>query len=134
MEDSCDTVVVATVSQPMDATMVQVRLGADGIESQLDGEFTVAVNPLLSNALGGVRVLVSAGDAERAAEIVADFFREKAEEEAVVAKTCPRCGSKNGAMVRRPLLLGLLAVVTLGAFCLLYPWYRYRCPDCKHKW
>ncbi|MFC1497934.1 hypothetical protein ACFLS1_05610 [Verrucomicrobiota bacterium] len=134
MTDNREMVVVATVSQPMEATPIQVRLGTEGIDSHLDGDYTVAANPLLSNAIGGIQLLVSARDAERAAAVLAEYFKAKAESEAIVARTCPRCGKKNGIDVRRPALLAVLAVITFGAFCLLYPWPLYRCPDCKHKW
>lgn len=134
MERIPDRVAVATVSQPMDATLLQLKLGSFGIESELDGDFTVAANPLLSNAIGGIRVVVSTPDAERATRILAEHFQAQAEADAAVARICPKCGGKNGNPVRRPLLLGFLAVLTLGVFCLVYPWPRYRCPDCNHKW
>ena len=59
---------------------------------------------------------------------------EKAEEEAALARTCPKCENKNGTTVRRPNWAGVLAVITLGAFALFYPWPKFICPDCKHKW
>ncbi len=52
MEQTPQMIVVATVSQPLEATPVQVKLGSFGIESQLNGEMTIAANPLLSNAVG----------------------------------------------------------------------------------
>ncbi len=134
MESTPHMVVVATVSQPFEATPIQMKLGSFGIESELNGEMTVAANPFLSNAIGGIQVLVSETDAERATEILAEHRRVEAEEEAARARTCPKCGNTNGVPVKRPVLIAILAVVTLGAFCLLYPWPRYRCPDCRHKW
>jgi hypothetical protein len=134
MESTPHMVVVATVSQPFEATPIQMKLGSFGIESELNGEMTVAANPFLSNAIGGIQVLVSETDAERATEILAEHRRVEAEVEAVRARTCPKCGNTNGVPVKRPVLIAILAVVTLGAFCLLYPWPRYRCQDCRHKW
>ena len=134
MEESIKTIPVAIASQPMEATLIQVELGSNGIESELDGEFTVAANPLLSNAVGGIRIMVSAQDTERALAVLEAHSQAKAEEEAALAKTCPRCKNENGEAVRRPNWAGVLAVITLGAFALFYPWPKYRCPDCKHKW
>jgi hypothetical protein len=134
MEQTPQMIVVATVSQPLEATPVQVKLGSFGIESQLNGEMTIAANPLLSNAVGGIHVLVSESDAERAIEILAQHHREESEAEARRARSCPECGNENGVLVKRPIVIAILAVITIGAFCLLYPWPRYRCPDCRHKW
>jgi hypothetical protein len=134
MERIPDMVPVATVSQPMEATPIQIKLGSFGIESELSDNLTVAANPLLSNAVGGIQILVSGAEAERASDILADHRRAEAEAEAERARTCPKCGNKSGVSVKRPVLVGILGVVTLGAFCLLYPWPRYKCSDCKHKW
>lgn len=134
MDENVKMVAVATASQPMDATTIQVELGACGIESELDGEFTVAANPMLSNAIGGIKILVPVQNAERAMSILAANARAKSEAESALAKTCPRCKKENGEIVSRPNWAGILAVITLGAFALFYPWPKYRCLDCNHKW
>ena len=134
MDKNTQMIVVATASQPMDATTIQVELGSMGIDSELDGEFTVAANPLLSNAIGGIKILVQSQDAEQAMSILAANSQAKAEEEAALAKTCPKCKNENGEAVRRPNWAGVLAVITLGAFSVFYPWPKYRCLDCNHKW
>lgn len=134
MDEKVKMVAVATAAQPMDATTIQVELGSCGIDSELDGEFTVAANPLLSNAIGGIKILVPFNDAERAKSILTANSQAKVEEEAIRAKTCPKCENENGKPVRRPNWAGILAVITLGAFSVFYPWPKYRCPDCNHKW
>ncbi len=48
MESTPHMVVVATVSQPFEATPIQMKLGSFGIESELNGEMTVAANPFLA--------------------------------------------------------------------------------------
>ncbi len=127
-------VLVATVSQPMEAMPIQVKLGSFGIESELMDNLTVAANPFLSNAIGGIKIFVSVTDAVRATEILKEHRRAEVEEQAELARTCPKCGNGNGIIVKRPVLVGILAVVTLGFFCLLYPWPRYKCHECRHKW
>jgi hypothetical protein len=134
MEENIKMVAVATASQPMEATTIQVELGSCGIDSELDGEFTVAANPLLSNAIGGIKILVPLQEAERAMSILAANAQAKAEEEAALAKTCPKCKNENGEAIQRPNWAGVLAVITMGAFSVFYPWPKYRCPDCNHKW
>lgn len=133
-EHTSGLIPVATASQPIEATSIQIMLGAHGIESELRGELTVAANPLLSNAIGGIRILVSSADSARAMEILEEHRRLEVEAEAQRARTCPECGKGNGMAVRRPFWIGILILFTLGVFCLLYPWPRYKCPDCGWKW
>jgi hypothetical protein len=134
MEENIKMVAVATASQPMEATLIQVELGSCGIDSNLDGEFTVAANPLLSNAVGGIRIVVSAEDAKHASAVLANYYKQKRETDAALEKTCPKCKNENGRTVRQPNWVGILSVITVGAFSLFYPWPKYRCPDCNHKW
>lgn len=134
MEENFEMVAVATTSQPMEATMIQVELGSHGIDSQLFSELTVAANPLLSNAIGGVRVLVSAQDFARASEILAERAQAKAQKEAVLARTCPECGNENGQKRRGSVWAGILMILTFGIYSLLFMSPRYICPSCNHKW
>ena len=134
MGNTSHLVILATVSQPMEATPIQLKLDSFGIESELHGELTVAANPFLSNAVGGIQILVSETDAKRAAEILAEHRRLGAEKEAERARTCPECGKTNGVPVDRPLFIGILAVFTFGIFSILYPWPKFQCPNCRHKW
>lgn len=134
MKENFERVAVATTSQPMEATMIQVELASHGIDSQLFSELTIGVNPLLSNAIGGVRILVSAQDFERASEILAERAQAKAQKEALLARTCPACGNEDGTRRRLPVWFGILTVLTLGVYSLLFTSPRYVCPSCNNKW
>jgi hypothetical protein len=134
MTEPGDFVAVAAFSQNTELPIVETQLNAMGIRYHLLGENTVAINPLLSGAIGGVRLMVHPEDAEAAAEIVQELRREQAEAYALAERTCPQCQSENGTAVRRPFIVGLLAVLTLGVFSWVYPWPRHSCPDCGYKW
>lgn len=127
-------VTLTSVSQPFEAVPIQMKLSACGIETELKGEMTVAVDPLLSNAIGGIQIQVSSSDTAQAAEILAEHRREEQAAEELRARTCPKCNHQNGGPVKRPLPIGILVVLTLGIFSLLYPWPRYKCPDCQNTW
>ena len=62
--------VVATFALPTHAEMARGLLESNGIQALLRDEGLVGVHPWLSNALGGVKVVVAAEDAERAREIL----------------------------------------------------------------
>ena len=65
-----DWVVAWNSSWLHDALFVKSLLESEGIDVQIPDEHTVGVHSLLANAIGGIRVLVRAGDQERAAEIL----------------------------------------------------------------
>jgi len=125
---------IATAGQPLESDAIQMKLESEGIESFTEGEMTIAVDPLLSNAIGGIRILVAEEDEEQARDVVERYRQEERESLELRAKTCPECGGQNGQPIRRPLWVGFLIVLTLGIAALLYPWPKYSCPDCGHKW
>lgn len=48
------------------------KLQAEFINCFLQDEYTVTVDPLLSNAIGGIKLMVAAPQAERAMEILGE--------------------------------------------------------------
>jgi hypothetical protein len=74
-----DTLVtIATFTHPQEAAVIRARLEWEGIPCHLKDEHTVQVHPFYSNAIGGVKLQVRAGEADRArallmeADLVAD--------------------------------------------------------------
>ena len=72
------------------ANIVLQKLEAEGIQAYLQDENTVTIDPILSNAIGGIKLMVYESQVERVAELLAAF--EEAYKNAVV---CPQCGSVN---------------------------------------
>jgi hypothetical protein len=70
-----DLVLIARFFTPVEAHMLQSRLEAEGVPTVVADAQIVGVNPLLTMAVGGVRVLVSESDFERAREIVSAIER-----------------------------------------------------------
>lgn len=64
------------------------QLEAEGIRASLQDEYTVTIDPILSNAVGGIKLLVYEEQYQRAKEII-----EKMEEEYRNTFVCPKCGS-----------------------------------------
>jgi hypothetical protein len=65
-----ELVTVARCSLPVEAHALKLRLETAGIPVYLADEFTVTMDWLLSNAIGGIKVQVSRAEAERASLIV----------------------------------------------------------------
>ena len=125
---------IGPFNQPEEAYLVRSILDSQGIKSSIDGQHTVGINPLLTNAVGGVRLLISSRDKEDASRILKDFYENRAEAEANRARICPKCLCEDGEEIDRSFLFSILAVVTLGIYCLLFPWAKFKCPNCNNKW
>lgn len=70
--------------------MMLQRLEEEGIKAYLKDEYTVTIDPILSNAIGGIKLMIYEDQLERATELINSF--EQAYKEAVV---CPQCQSTN---------------------------------------
>lgn len=66
------------------------RLEEEGIRAYLQDEHTVTIDPILSNAIGGIKLMVYHEQISRALELLDEF--EKAYRQSVI---CVRCGSGN---------------------------------------
>ena len=71
MEPDTQLVEIATFVYPTDAKFARAELEGEGIPCFMGNERTLDIDWFLSNVLGGYRLCVSAGDAERAREILA---------------------------------------------------------------
>jgi len=72
------------------ASITLARLDEEGITCYLKDEYTVTIDPFLSNAIGGIKLMVLPDDFEEASALLAGF--DKDYRDAIV---CPKCGSHN---------------------------------------
>ena len=68
---SDDFVTVHNANWLPDALFIKSVLEGDDIEAFVPDEHTVSMDPLLTTALGGIRVMVRTADAERARALIA---------------------------------------------------------------
>jgi DNA-directed RNA polymerase subunit RPC12/RpoP len=73
------------------------RLEEDGFNCWLKDENTVTIDPILTNAVGGIKLMVAEAEAQKAFEILKQLQREH---KALI--TCPRCSSHNIEVVSTP--------------------------------
>lgn len=69
-------VTVATFTTPLQAELVRGRLEDDGVPAFVSDAEMVTVDWTTSNAIGGVKVKVTAGDAERARVLLSEPVEE----------------------------------------------------------
>jgi predicted RNA-binding Zn-ribbon protein involved in translation (DUF1610 family) len=73
----------------IDANLRLQQLEAEGIRAYLQDEHTVTIDPILSNAVGGIKLLVYEEQVDRAREII-----DTLEKEYRNSFVCPSCGSQ----------------------------------------
>ncbi|MDX2013148.1 MAG: hypothetical protein SFW67_23335 [Myxococcaceae bacterium] len=91
---------VKTVTFRHEAELVVLGLGAAGIDAWLVDHFLVSADPLISNAVGGIKVHVAEADEARAREIVAELERPATDDVCLACGApmpraeprCPACG------------------------------------------
>lgn len=127
-------VCVARGFQHLEAVQLQMLLEGHGIETHLEGENFVAIDPILANAAGGIRVMVAVTDEAEAKEVLARDRSAREEAARRAAWTCPSCGSENTAPNPRAAGLLTLDYLTLGVSRLCVPWRKFCCQDCGQIW
>lgn len=63
-------IIVRTFDNYLLANMLMGRLEAENIRCHLKDENTILADPLLSNAIGGIKLMVHSSQLERAMEII----------------------------------------------------------------
>jgi len=92
-----ETVVLKTFDNYFFANIILTRLQADGVACFLKDEHTVTIDPLLSNAVGGIKLAVALHDGTRAAMLLAVY------EEGYLKETeCPQCSALAMQKQNRP--------------------------------
>jgi len=73
-------VTVATSYNPYDLYPLKVSLENNGIQCFIKDEHTIQANPLLANAIGGVKLQVLEEDVEKASELLKELgYEDKTE-------------------------------------------------------
>jgi predicted RNA-binding Zn-ribbon protein involved in translation (DUF1610 family) len=115
----------------IDAHIMMGQLQNSCIKCWLKDEHTVTIDPLLTNAVGGIKLMVAADDIEDAKKIITDWQTEKRE-----SYTCVKCGSHNIEYVSTPRKisnwLSAIATFFLGNYALAAD-KVYHCFDCGHE-
>ncbi len=117
-----------TYDNYIDANLHLMQLQEEGINCWLKDEHTVTIDPILTNAIGGIKLMVHETQSERAADLLRSIINK-----AKANKACPHCGSLNVEYIvsnRKPsnifsaIFTFLLGDLAIGAQKI------YRCFDC----
>jgi len=124
-------IVINSYNNYVDAHIARGVLEEEGINCWLKDEHTVTIDPILTNAVGGIKIMVFNSQAERAWEILSALKNDQKQ-----ANACPQCGSHNTELVSTPrkAINWISAITTffLGDFAMTIDKVHH-CFDCKRE-
>ena len=126
-----DFVILNSYNNYIEAHIAKGVLEEEGLGCWLKDENTVTIDPILTNAVGGIKIMVAKADAEKAWEILSQLKKEQK-----LAVVCPNCGSHNIELVstpRKPInWLSAISTFFVGDYALTVEKVNH-CFDCKHE-
>lgn len=125
-------ITVARFQYTSEAIIIQGRLEAEGIKTFLADSQTINTDPLISNAIGGVKLQVWEEDIERAKAILDEISRYSVDDEGNLIQ-CSRCESNKVEMVTSISDKKSFFAFVVGLFSLSLPLYvkqKYKCSEC----
>lgn len=121
---------IASFSFPLEAQIAKASLEAADIPVYITDEQTINMQWLLSNALGGVRLLVPEEFAVEAKELISrDFSEDLQKETEIEVSVCPECNSSNVEAYTIGKKPALVVFLLLG-FPLFFYKHGIKCNDC----
>jgi DNA-directed RNA polymerase subunit RPC12/RpoP len=125
-----EIVTIRTFDNYFSANILLTRLRYAGIQCFLKDEYTVTIDPLLSNAIGGIKLVVNKTDEAETRKIL--LFFDTGYTNSV---TCPVCGSHDLILVPRQSAENLITAIAswlLSAYAVSAE-NVYKCNICKYE-
>ncbi|WP_299112503.1 DUF2007 domain-containing protein [uncultured Winogradskyella sp.] len=116
--------ILAVFEYSTEAQLIKSKLDSEGVQTMLMDEKTIDSDPLISQAIGGVKLLVHNDDLDKAVKIYNDV-RTYIKDDNGNEMVCPKCSSNR-------ILIADLERKNL--FFMLFPFFeskKYICNDCK---
>jgi|SRR5690606_23212020 len=126
---------VASFQYSSEAMIIKGRLEAEGIEVFMKDNNTIDTDPLVSNAIGGVKLLVRLGDKERATEVLQNVSRYSLDDKGKPL-TCPKCSNHEielGTTIKDIKSLFAFLFTFIAVALPFYTKYKYRCNNCGNE-
>jgi DNA-directed RNA polymerase subunit M/transcription elongation factor TFIIS len=125
-----DFVTIRTFQNYFSAHILLTRLRSLGVECYLKDEFTVTIDPILSNAVGGIKLIVKKEKEEEAYEILRKF-----DEEYMRSAVCPKCGNHTIELVPKKTATNIATAILswlFGSYAVSAE-NVYQCSSCKYE-
>ena len=128
-------ITLTTFDNAVEVHIVKARLEGEGIQSMLQDENMVALNPLYNVTLGGIKLKVLAEDVERAQAVLQEIEQAPMTDDHDQVIHCPNCGSAELYQGFKSMkgTKGVLAAV-ISFLLMVFPLHFktvYRCKHCE---
>lgn len=125
-----DMVIIQTFDNSFNANIQLTRLRAAGIECYLKDEYTVTIDPLLSNAIGGIKLVVRKSEEYKVRRLLGEMNASSDNR-----LLCPQCGSHKFILVPKRSTENLLTAITTWLFSAYAVSAEnvYQCTDCGYE-
>ena len=125
-----ELVTIRTFSNYFSANILLTKLRDGGIQCYLKDEYTVTIDPLLTNAVGGIKLVVNKEDAQEVFELLQQFdedYRRNA--------VCPKCGSHNIELVPKRTAANMITAILSWLFSnyAVSAENVYQCGNCGYE-
>ncbi|WP_298237568.1 DUF2007 domain-containing protein [uncultured Algibacter sp.] len=128
---------IARFQYSSEAEIIKGRLEADGIQVFLSDNLTIDTDPLVSNAIGGVKLKVLSNQAEEAEQILESINKYSVDDNGSTIN-CPNCNSEKTQLYSTvkdgKSFFAFIFALILNLFVNILPFYtkhKYKCEDCK---
>ena len=121
-----------TFSTISEAHVYKTILENEGIACFMEDEQMVSLDPILENALGGIKLMVNTEQYEQAKTFIQNFEHRPLTDENNIPITCPTCQSSNIYEDYKSIksLKGIISFF-LSFLFIVYPLYFKRVKKCK---
>jgi DNA-directed RNA polymerase subunit RPC12/RpoP len=125
-----DLVILQTFDNYFSANIQLTRLRAAGIECYLKDEYVVTIDPFLSNAIGGIKLMVRKDEELKIRKLLREM-NASADSQLL----CPLCGSHKFILVPKRSPENLLTAITTWLFSAYAVSAEnvYQCTDCGYE-
>ncbi len=126
---------IATFQYSSEALIFKGKLESEGIKVFMRDNNTVDANPMYSNAIGGIKLLVKSKDFVKANDVLSEISEYSLDENNELIK-CPKCKAEEIEM-----RTSIKDIKTLFAFILsllfvlmpIYSKHKYKCNKCNFE-
>lgn len=126
---------IANYQYTSEAYLFKGKLESEGIEVFLQNENTINTDPLLSNAVGGVKLFVKSEDVLKSKQILSSISEYSVDDKGELL-SCPNCGAQKIEFLTTIKDFTSLINFIFGILLSIFPFYtkyKYRCENCKFE-
>ena len=126
---------IANYQYTSEAYLFKGKLESEGVEVFLQNENTINTDPLLSNAVGGVKLFVKSEDVMKAKQIL-DAIPEYSLDDNGELLSCPNCASQKIEMFTTIKDVKSFFAFIYGLLTLSMPFYtkhKHKCESCNFE-